>query len=115
MIGTAGWNKEAMAASCTGGHANATDVAEYLVRKGMPFRTAHGVAARAVRMCIDKGCNIEDLSLEDLQSCSDLIEQDIYSLIMPEACIKARNLIGGPAPEAVTLQIQSLKHWCSGE
>ena len=113
MIGTARWNTDRMAASCTGGHANATDVAEYLVRKGMPFRTAHGVAAKAVRMCIDRGCNIEDLSLEDLQSCSELLEEDIFSLIKPEACVTARKLTGGPAPEAVAVQIQSLREWCT--
>ena len=114
MIGTARWNTDRMAASCTGGHANATDVAEYLVRKGMPFRTAHGVAAKAVRMCIDRACDIEDLSLEDLQSCSNLIEADIFSLITPQACVTARNLTGGPAPEAVTVQIQSLREWYRG-
>ena len=113
MIGTARWNTDRMAASCTGGHANATDVAEYLVRKGMPFRTAHGVAAKAVRMCIDRGCNIEDLSLEDLQSCSELLEEDIFSLITPKACVTARKLTGGPAPEAVAVQIQSLREWCT--
>ncbi len=111
MIGTARWNTERMAASCTGGHANATDVAEYLVRKGMPFRTAHGVAAKAVRICIGRGCNLEDLPLEDLQSCSVLIEGDVYSLITPEACMKARNLAGGPAPDAVAVQILSLREW----
>ena len=112
MIGTARWNTQRMAASCTGGHANATDVAEYLVRKGMPFRTAHGVAAKAVRMCIDRGCNIEDLPLEDLQSCSHLIEEDIYSLITPRACMEARKVTGGPAPEAVAVQIHALRQWC---
>ena len=111
MIGTARWNTQRMAASCTGGHANATDVAEYLVRKGMPFRTAHGVAAKAVRMCIDRGCNIEDLPLADLQSCSKLIEGDIFSLITPQACMEARKVTGGPAPEAVAVQIQSLRQW----
>ena len=111
MIGTARWNVERMAASCTGGHANATDVAEYLVRKGMPFRTAHGVAARAVRMCIDRGCAIEDLPLEDLKLCSNLIEDDIYSLITPVACVQARSLAGGPAPESVAAQIAALRQW----
>lgn len=112
MIGTARWNKERMEASCIGGHANATDMAEYLVRKGMPFRTAHGVAAKAVRMCIERGCNIEDLTLEDLVSCSPLIEADIFSLITPDACMRARGLTGGPAPESVAVQITVLKAWC---
>ena len=112
MIATARWNTERMAASCTGGHANATDVAEYLVRKGMPFRTAHGVAAKAVRICIERGCNIEDLTLDDLKSCSNLIESDIFSLITPDACMRARRLSGGPAPESVAVQITLLKAWC---
>lgn len=112
MIATARWNTERMAASCTGGHANATDVAEYLVRKGMPFRTAHGVAAKAVRICIEMGCNIEDLTLDDLKSCSNLIDSDIFSLITPDACMRARRLSGGPAPESVAVQITLLKAWC---
>lgn len=112
MIATARWNTERMAASCTGGHANATDVAEYLVRKGMPFRTAHGVAAKAVRICIERGCNIEDLTLDDLKSCSNLIESDIFSLITPDACMRARRFSGGPAPESVAVQITLLKAWC---
>ncbi len=112
MIATARWNTERMAASCTGGHANATDVAEYLVRKGMPFRTAHGVAAKAVRICIERGCNIEDLTLDDLKSCSNLIESDIFSLITPDACMRVRRLSGGPAPESVAVQITLLKAWC---
>lgn len=115
MIATARWNTERMAASCTGGHANATDVAEYLVRKGMPFRTAHGVAAKAVRICIERGCNIEDLTLDDLKSCSNLIEADIFSLITPDACMRARRLAGGPAPESVAVQIHALRQWCDGE
>lgn len=113
MIGTAKWNKDRMAQSCIGGHANATDVADYLVRKGMPFRTAHGVAAKAVRLCIEKNCNIEDLPLQDLQQCSSLIQQDIYQLITPEACMKSRTTIGGPAPEKVEEQLQQLKSWCN--
>ncbi len=115
MIATARWNKERMVASCVGGHANATDVAEYLVRKGMPFRTAHGVAAKAVRICIERGCSIEDLTLDDLKSCSALIGEDIYSLITPDACMRARKLAGGPAPESVAAQIRSLRQWCAGE
>jgi len=111
MIGTASWNTEKMAASCVGGHANATDVADYLVRKGMPFRTAHGVAAKAVRICIERNCNIEDLSMKDLKECSPLIEDDIYSLITSEACVQGRTVVGGPSPEQVQVQIDSLKNW----
>ncbi|AEE16414.1 argininosuccinate lyase [Treponema brennaborense] len=112
MIGTARWNTERMAASCTGGHANATDVADYLVRKGMPFRTAHGVAASAVRLCIERGCNIEDLPLADLQACSPLIEADLYACITSEACVSARDITGGPAPAQVKRQIAALRAFC---
>lgn len=112
MIGSAEWNTIRMEASCTGGHANATDVADYLVRKGMPFRTAHGVAAKAVRLCIERGCNLEELSLEDFASCSALIQKDIYEFLAPRDCVEGRNITGGPAPSQVKQQIDSLRKWC---
>lgn len=109
MIATAKWNTEAMAKGCEGGFLNATDVADYLVRKGMPFRTAHGVSARSVRMAIEKDCRLEDLSLEDFKSCSELIEKDIFDVIPPKACVNARKTDGGPAEEKVKEQIAALK------
>jgi argininosuccinate lyase len=112
MIASAKWNTERMAASCTGGYANATDVAEYLVKKGLPFRTAHTVSACIVRFCIDKKCNIEDLTLSRLQEAagvySSLIAADIYECITPAACVAARDIPGGPAPERVREQIRAL-------
>ena len=102
-----------MSASCFGGFANATDVAEYLVRKGMPFRTAHGVAAKAVRMAIDAGLQrIEELPLEKLQECSPLIGQDIYGRISPRACMENRRTAGGPSPECTEAQLRSLQEFC---
>jgi argininosuccinate lyase len=109
MISGAAWNVERMAASCQGGFANATDVAEYLVKKGLPFRSAHGVSAGIVRECIEKKCGIADLSLEGLRRHSPLFESDVYSLITAEACVAARNLIGGPAPSQVREQIKALQ------
>jgi argininosuccinate lyase len=114
MLAGAQWNTERMAASCAGGYANATDVADYLVRKGLPFRTAHGAAAQIVRLGIDTKRGIEDLSLEDLQSCSPLIEADIYEKITPAACVAARNIPGGPAPEQVREQLRALREFCQG-
>lgn len=111
MIGTATWNKDRMEKSCTGGHANATDVADYLVKKGMPFRTAHGVAAKAVRLCIEKKCNLEDLTLQEMQSCSDLIQSDIFNVITPKACMEGRKTTGGPSPEKVKEQIDKLQKY----
>ena len=109
MIESAKWNKNVMAKGCEGGYLNATDVADYLVRKGMPFRTAHGVSAKAVRLALDAGCKLEDLCIEEFKSCSDLIEEDIYDFISPEACVEVRKTTGGPSSEKVKQQIKMLK------
>jgi len=109
MISTAKWNVARMAASCTGGHANATDLADYLVRKGMPFRKAHGVAAGVVRECIDSGvADMTRLPFEALSRHSDLIARDVYERLTPEACVNARDLPGGPNPARVRKQIADL-------
>jgi argininosuccinate lyase len=113
MIFSAEWNIERMALSCVGGFSNATDVAEYLVRKGLPFRSAHEVSAKIVRACIQKKCNIEDLPLETLREASPLIEKDIYKKITPAACVEARNIPGGPAAEQTRAQIQELAAFCA--
>lgn len=109
MISSAKWNLKAMNDACQDGFLNATDVADYLVRKGMPFRTAHGVSAHSVRLAIEKGCRLEDLSLEEFKSCSELIESDIFDIIPPEACVNARKTDGGPAEDKVMEQINGLK------
>ncbi|MGP1458833.1 MAG: argininosuccinate lyase [Treponema sp.] len=109
MIASAHWNTEKTAAACRGGFLNATDLADYLVRKGMPFRTAHGVSAKAVRLAVEKNCRLEDLSIEELQSCSALIEPDIFDILPPEKCVSARTTAGAPAPEKVQEQINALK------
>lgn len=111
MISSVKWNTSKMCQACDGGYLNATDVADYLVKKGMPFRTAHGVSAQAVRIAIEKECRLEELSIEEWKSCSDLIQEDIYSIITPQACVKTRNTIGGPAPERVDEQIKELKNF----
>ena len=111
MISSAKWNKDRMRASCDGGHANATDLADYLVKKGMPFRTAHGVAARAVRYCIEKNCNLQDMPLEAYKEISEIIEADVYDCLPAEACVEARKTAGGPSPERVIEQIQQLREF----
>ena len=108
MISSAKWNTAKMAEGCKGGYLNATDVADYLVRKGMPFRTAHGVSAKAVRIAIEKNCELEELSMDVWKSCSDLIDDDIYNWISAKACVEARKTIGGPASERVAEQIAEL-------
>ncbi len=113
MVSSASWNLDNMALSCEGGFANATDVAEYLVRKGMPFRTAHTVAASAVRKAIDKGFDrIEDLSIEELKECSPLLEKDLYDKISPMACAENRTTTGGPSSVTTKVQIENLLTFC---
>ena len=115
MIATATWKKDKMRAACNGGFLNATDIADYLVRKGLPFRTAHGVSAKAVKLAIERNCELEDLPLELLKDCSELIEEDIYSKISVESCVETRNTIGGPASECVIAQIKDLKAFIKKE
>lgn len=110
MIESASWNAERMEAACTGGHANATDLADYLVRKGMPFRTAHAVAAGVVRECVDSGVrDMRDLPFGKLASHSPLIARDVIDSLSPRAGVLARNLPGGPNPERVAEQLDSLE------
>ena len=87
------------------GYATATDLADYLVKKGIPFRDSHEIVARAVRHAEEKSCGLEDLELSVLQSFNSLIEQDVYEILTPEGSLKARNHIGGTAPEQVLRQI----------
>ena len=112
MIGTASWNVDRMEASCVGGHANATDLADYLVRKGMPFRTAHEVSAQSVRYCIENNINLEDMPLAEYQKISELIQEDVYKVLPPRACAYIRKTTGGPAPEKVKEQITLLQDFC---
>ena len=110
MISTASFNLKRMKSSCTGGFLEATDTAEYLVKKGMPFRAAHETAAVIVRVCIEAGHkHICALSLAELKKHSKLFEEDIFKAITPAACVKARDLPGGPAPKEVRRQIKALR------
>ncbi|MDR2483933.1 MAG: argininosuccinate lyase [Treponema sp.] len=110
MMKSAEFNKERMEACCTGGFLEATDAADYLVRKGTPFRKAHEIAAQVVRDCIAAGeRSIRERSLEKLRARSDQFEPDIYDALSPMACVCARNLPGGPAPEEVRRQIKVLR------
>ena len=108
MVKTARWNKKTMAQACDGGYLNATDVADYLVRKGMPFRTAHGVSASLVRLAIEKGCRLEELDFSEYQKASPLFKKDIFELITPQKCVEIRKTTGGPSPQAVQKQIDQL-------
>lgn len=109
MISSAQWNTGRMTASCTGGHANATDVADYLVKKGLPFRKAHAVSAGIVRECIEAGiADIRQLPLDRLMSHSPLIAKDLVDALSPESCVLARDIPGGPNPVRVQAQLDAL-------
>jgi argininosuccinate lyase len=110
MMAGAQFNTPRMEAACSGGFLEATDAAEYLVRKGLPFRRAHEAAALIVRDCVAAGQKrIADRTLAELKTRSELFEADVYTAITPAACVAARNLIGGPAPEEVRRQIGILR------
>jgi argininosuccinate lyase len=110
MISSAAFNTVRMKAACIGGFLEATDAADYLVRKGMPFRLAHETAAAIVRDCIALGKRrISDLSLEDLRKKSPLFGEDIFRALSPLSCVKARKLPGGCAPAEVRKQIKALR------
>ena len=94
-------NKEAMRNAATEGFATATDLADYLVKKGTPFRDAHEVVALAVRHAVDKGCDLSDLSLAELQKFSTQIAEDVYQVLTLEGSLASRDHIGGTAPAQV--------------
>ena len=115
MMKTAQFNLKRMKTACIGGFLEATDTAEYLVRKGLPFRQAHETAALIVRECIEKGHkHISSLSLAELKKHSKLFDEDIYKAITPFACVKGRDLPGGPAPKEVRRQIKIIRKKLAG-
>jgi argininosuccinate lyase len=101
MIQTMKFRKDRMAKSALGGFTNATDAADYLVNKGVPFRDAHGIIGRMVLYCIDKNCAIDDLTMEEFKSLSDKFEDDIYEAISLKTCVEKRLTIGAPGIEAM--------------
>jgi argininosuccinate lyase len=87
----------------------ATDLAGYLVQRGLPFRDAHEVVGRAVRLALDRGARLEDLPLADLQALSPLFGPDFREAVSVDASLAARNVYGGTAPEAVTRALREAR------
>ncbi|QRX83381.1 argininosuccinate lyase [Glaciimonas sp. PAMC28666] len=100
---------DAMRAAALQGYATATDLADYLVKKGLPFRDAHEAVALAVRHCVDQECDLSDMSLEKLQAFSPLIASDVFEVLTLEGSVAARDHIGGTAPRQVRLAIAHLR------
>ena len=97
--------KDRALAAAAQGFATATDLADYLVMRGVPFRDAHAVVGRCVRRATDAGCDLADLPLTDLQAESDVIADDVYAVLTVEGSVAARDHIGGTAPNQVRAAI----------
>ena len=109
MIATMTVNADAMAAQAKKGYLAATDVADYLAKKGLPFRRAHEIVGHLVLLCDQRGCDLEDLTLDDFKAESDLFESDIVECLNLPAIVAARTTFGGTAPEAVRVQLAAAK------
>src|SRR5690606_26325292 len=91
-------NQTTMRQAALRGYATATDLADYLVRKGMPFRDAHEIVAKVVRAAEDKQCDLSALSLPELKQFSAVIEADVFAILTLEGSVQSRNHPGGTAP-----------------
>ena len=91
------------------GFTNATDAADYMVKKGLPFREAHRVIGSMVLYCIEHGCSLSDLDLNTLKEFSPCFEEDFYQAISLETCINSRTTPGGPAPDSVLASVQQAR------
>ena len=109
MVSTVKFNKERMAASAMNGFTNATDAADYLVVKGVPFRDAHGIVGKLVLYCIDHNKSLLDMTLEEYKEISPVFESDIYDAISLETCVEKRMTIGAPSQAAMKQVIEEYK------
>ena len=105
MLRTAVFHPENLRAAAAKGFINATDCADYLVGRGIPFRDAYGITGRLVKICIEKGLTLETLPIEAYREISPAFDEGVYEAIDLMNCVKRRSLAGGPAPEAVAKQI----------
>ena len=107
------FNTDAMYKSASGGYMNATDAADWLVKKGLPFRDAHEIIGKLVLLAIDKGLSLDELSLDDYKSVSDAFDETIFEAISIENCVKARDLPGGPGESAISEALENAERWLS--
>ena len=101
MLSSMTFRKDVMEASAKRGFTNATDAADYLVNKGVPFRDAHGIVGQLVLLCIEKGIALDDLPLEEYKEISPVFEGDVYEAISMKTCVDRRQTLGAPGPEAM--------------
>ena len=111
MLDTMKIKKDVMNKAASGGFTNATDVADYLVKKGEAFRNAHEIVGKIVLYCIDENKAIDDLSLDEFKSFSPFFEEDVYKAIDLITCVEGRSVMGGPSSSSVQNQISLLENF----
>ena len=109
MIKTMTIRKDNMEAAALGGFTNATDLADYLVKKGLPFRETHAISGKLVHYCIENGISLLEVPLDKLKEFSPAFEMDVYDAISLKTCVEGRSLTGGPAPETVKKYLDGLQ------
>ena len=112
-IATMRFHKDVMAASARNGFTNATDAADYLVTKGVPFRDAHGIVGALVLHCIEKGCALDDLTLDEFRAFSDRFDEDIHSAISLQTCVEKRLTEGAPGRAAMEKMLREAREYLS--
>ena len=113
MLDCVKFNKARMERGAAGGFTNATDAADYLVKKGLPFRQAHEVVGRLVLDCIRHDKALLDLKLDELKEYSPLFDADVYDAISLHTCVDMRSTVGGPSPDAVQAALDDANAWMS--
>ena len=111
MVSTMKFNNDVMEASAKNGFTNATDAADYLVRKGMPFRDAHSVIGRLVLYCIEKDKAIDDLDINEFKDICPMFDDDIYEAVSLKTCVERRLTDGAPGEQAMLTAVKRYKEY----
>jgi argininosuccinate lyase len=109
MIPNLQFQRDKLAAALNKGYATATDLADYLVSKGVAFRDAHEIVGQAVRTAIDEDKELDQLTLAQYQSLSNLITDDVFAVLQSRGSAESKNIVGGTSPEQVRAQIQKAR------
>ncbi|MDD3241131.1 MAG: argininosuccinate lyase, partial [Lachnospira sp.] len=113
MIDTMRFNEKRMEDSAKHGFTNATDAADYLVKKGVAFRDAHGIVGQLVLHCLDKGIALDDMTLAEYKEISPVFEDDIYEAISLKTCVEKRLTLGAPGPDVMKKVIATYEEYMS--
>lgn len=109
MVQTMKFKEQRLLDAAKGGFSNATDLADYLVRKGLPFRDAHEVSGKLVSYCIERSIALDDVDITVLRGFSELFEKDVYDAIAIRTCVENRNITGAPSPSAVEKELNQME------